>query len=170
MKQTHRALRLSPLVVVFFLSMAACGKHGSQDVPVIEAGSRVGDIRAGMTRAEIVQLFGQPDRKTATYEYYEARGLKVMYRPNGIVRGVACGDVQNRNGAMVRAFRGRTKEGIGMGSSRDEVIKVFGEPAEVIKMEVQTNAEVLVYPDKALRVTLGDDRVFALLVEFPGDR
>ena len=45
------------------------------------------------------------------------------------VRAAVAGDAGSPHGPLVKAFVARTPEGIGMGSTRAEVVKALGEPA-----------------------------------------
>src|SRR5207245_10373257 len=54
----------------------------------------------------------------------------VLPDSNGVVSIVMCGDVTGIHGPFVKAFSGRTKEGIGMLSTRADLLKAYGEPTE----------------------------------------
>ncbi len=88
----------------------------------------VGKLRAGMTVRQAVKELGEPQRRTANTLEYTRLGLALLPSPDGVVEFVMCGDVTGINGPFVKAFAGRTKEGIGMRSTRAEVIKAYGEP------------------------------------------
>jgi hypothetical protein len=90
----------------------------------------VGEIRAGMTVEQLVTALGEPRKKTANAYDYPRLGLAVMPK-EGVVIAVICGDVTGINGAYVKVFNGRTREGIGLRSTRDEVLKVYGEPTKM---------------------------------------
>jgi hypothetical protein len=90
----------------------------------------VGPIRAGMTTQELFAALGQPQRRTANALDYPKLGLAVVPSPEGIAQVVMCGDVIGLDGPYVRAFTGRTPEGIGMRSTREEVVKAYGRPSE----------------------------------------
>src|SRR3974390_3403526 len=129
--------------LAFLLSLAACseragsdsaGSAGTNATMVIEPNLSVGKIHTGMTTDQIVAVLGQPGRRTANSLEYPGLGLAVMTGSDGVVQGGMCGDVTGRNGPFVKAFTGRTKEGIGMTSTRDEVIRAFGDPAGDEKM------------------------------------
>lgn len=93
----------------------------------IEPKVRVGTIKTGMTAEQVVAQFGAPQRTTANALEYTRLGFAVM-PVAGAVQVVMCGDVTGANGPLVKAFTGRTKEGIGLTSTRQEVIRAYGEP------------------------------------------
>ena len=97
--------------------------------PEIIPGVGLGSIRFGMSREKIESLLGKPDG-------YEANQTSLLYYSRGFVL-----EVSHRSGLKtincisqmssmnrVRDFAGKTKEGIGIGSSLQDVKKVFGKP------------------------------------------
>jgi len=79
-----------------------------------------------------------------------------------VVQVVMCGDVTGINGPLVKAFTGRTKEGIGMNSSREEVIKAYGEPTSSEKFI--GGIESLQYAPLGITFTLERGRVHHMIV------
>ena len=74
-----------------------------------------------------------------------------------------CGNSSGVNDSLARAFTGRTKEGLGLGSSRADVVKAYGEPSEVVKAAGQ---ESLKYSPLGLTFSLLDGKVYHLIVDF----
>ncbi len=161
------------LTLAFLLSLPACsekaapgavGPSGANAAMLIEPNVAVGKIRAGMTKQQVVAELGPPGRQTANALEYPALGLAVMPGPDGVVQVVMCGDVTGLNGPFVKAFTGRTKEGIGMASTRDEVVKAFGEPGSAEKLRF--GLESLSYPSLGLTFTLDGGKVHHMIVRF----
>jgi len=61
-------------------------------------------------------------------------------------------------------FAGRTKEGIGMGASRADIIKAYGEPTAA--KPIPPNSEVLRYESLGVRFQLEDGKVDLIVVTF----
>ena len=101
---------------------------------LIEPNLAVGPVRVGMTTAQVIGALGEPQRRTSNSLEYSRLGIAVMPGSDGIVSVVMCGDVTGINGPFVKIFNGRTKEGIGMRSTRAEVLKAYGQPTEDKKM------------------------------------
>lgn len=129
---------------------------------LIEPRLGVGNIRVGMTAEQIVAQLGEPGRRAANALEYPTLGLAVLPGLNGVVEVVMCGDVTGINGPFVAAFKGRTKEGIGMNSTRADVLKAFGEPAKDQKMKL--GLESLAYPALGLTLTLDGGKVNHMIV------
>lgn len=122
----------------------------------------VGSIKASMTMAEVVAQLGEPQRRTANALEYTRLGLAVMPGPDGLVKVVMCGDVTGIGGPFVKAFTGRTREGIGMNSTREELIKALGEPTRAEKMP--GNLESITYTPLGLTFTLQAGKVHHMIV------
>lgn len=130
--KTTKILHSTMLGFALLLILAACSRTAplapDSSAPMdIEPKVRVGTIKAGMTVEQVVAELGEPQRKTANALEYTSRGFAVM-PVTGIVQVVMCGDVTGVNGPLAKAFTGRTKEGIGLLSTRQEVLRAYGEP------------------------------------------
>lgn len=134
---------------------------------MIEPNAGVGKIRAGMSIAQVVAELGEPQRRTAHALEYTRLGLAVLPGADGVAQVVMCGDVTGINGPFVKAFTGRTKEGVGMNSTRDEVIKALGDPTESEAM--RGGQESMKYQPLGITLTLEGGRVHHMIVRLqPG--
>jgi len=133
---------------------------------VIEPHTSVGKVRVGMTVDQVTTELGKPEKKIANALEYTTLGLAVLPGSNGLVQVVMCGDVTGINGPLVKAFTGRTKEGIGMNSTREEVIKAYGEPTSSEKFI--GGIESLQYAPLGITFTLEGGRVHHMIVRLHG--
>ncbi len=129
---------------------------------IIKPHSSVGKVHTGMTIDQVIAELGKPERRTGTALEYTKLGMAVLPGSNGVVRVVMCGDVTGINGPLVKAFKGRTKEGIGMNSTREDVIKAFGEPTSSEKFIA--GIESLQYATLGLTLTLEAGKVHHMIV------
>jgi len=155
------------LGVLVFLT--ACSDKSNQVVSaqpgepsLIEPNVRVGKVVAGMTVKQLVTQLGEPQRRTAKALEYTQLGFAVVPDSNGVVSIVMCGDVTGIHGPFVKAFTGRTKEGIGMLSTRDELLKAYGEPTESEKFP--GGLESMNYPPLGMTFTLERGKVHHIIV------
>ncbi|TAK93020.1 MAG: sigma-70 family RNA polymerase sigma factor [Verrucomicrobia bacterium] len=124
----------------------------------------VGPVRADMTIPQVIAALGQPDKRTGNFLHYVRSGFSVISNPdNDSLRAIFCGDSLGRNGPMTRAFKGRTREGIGMGSTRAEVIAAYGTPSDTRAAAIN---ESLQYETLGLTFTLSEGKVVYLVVNF----
>jgi RNA polymerase sigma factor (sigma-70 family) len=138
---------------------------GAANEPVlIVPGASVGKVKAGMTEDEVAALLGPPDRvQGAVMSYDRQWGFSVVGNRQKIVGVVFCGDSEP-DYPGVKIFKGRTKEGIGMESSRAEIIKAYGPPTAAKPWA--PGQEQLEYRPLGLTFILGEGKVFNMSVDF----
>ncbi len=123
---------------------------------VIVPGEAIGPIRLGMSRDEVRAAVGEPERTSLGGWEYLSGGYAVLFStPRQTVSAILGGDAGYPHGELAKAFVARTREGIGMGSTRAEVIAALGEPA--VATGVGAGGEVLSY--RGLVLMLVDGRV-----------
>jgi hypothetical protein len=133
---------------------------------LIEPNQSVGKIHANMHIDDLLKELGQPQRRTANALEYPQFGLAVMPDSEGTVSVVMCGDVTGVNGPFAKAFKGRTKEGMGMFSTREDIIKAYGEPTKAEKFP--GGIEALSYAPLGIRFTLEGGKVHHMIVRLQG--
>jgi hypothetical protein len=129
---------------------------------IIEGGVGVGKVRAGMTVEQVRAELGKPQRTTANALEYTSLGFAVMPGPDGVVQVVMCGDVIGLNGPLVKRFNGRTKQGLGLGSTREELIKAYGEPTN--DQRFLGNRESMRYDPLGITFSLEGGKVHHMIV------
>lgn len=159
-----KALAAAVLAALLFpgCSHQSDSPSASAQPTVIEPHNSVGKIHAGMTMNQVVAALGEPPRNTGKALEYPNLGLAVLPGPDGLATVVMCGDVTGINGPFVKAFTGRTPEGIGMLSTRDDILKAYGVPSED-----QKNAfglESIRYDSLGLSFTLERGKVHHIIV------
>jgi outer membrane lipoprotein-sorting protein len=98
---------------------------------VLSPENGIGPVRFGMNVAEIVRLLGEPDWREGeegTQLGYDRRGFRLMVHSKlGGLHEILC---FNKHGiaSTKTGFRGKTKEGIALGASLDDVLKTYGKP------------------------------------------
>jgi hypothetical protein len=115
----------------------------------------VGKVKAGMTEDDVITALGEPERTQGEVLIYDKRfGFSVVCSRQKIVGAVFCGGGVD--------FKGRTKEGIGIDSSRDNLIKTFGQPTSAKPWP--NDQEQLEYKTLGLTFTLQNGKVFHIIV------
>jgi RNA polymerase sigma factor (sigma-70 family) len=157
---------VTPVVIAEMRNPALVSDHdSSNDALLIVPGVSVGKVRAGMTVQQVMAELGQPDRKTGRRLHYVRQGFSVLPRDDSdAVLAIFCGDTLGIDGPMAKAFKGRTKEGIGMGSNRADIIRAFGEPNE--DQNLQPNQELLKYTGLKMSLGLNRGKVVHINIEF----
>ncbi|MGA9452385.1 MAG: hypothetical protein WBW41_13700 [Verrucomicrobiia bacterium] len=151
---------VATLLVAAALLAGACSKRSAHDAwsssesIVVEPGVAIGSVHLGMTVQQVITELGRPDLAVDSVSpeingalEYTNYGLYVIPGKGEVVHNISVGP----------PFAGRTKEGIGIGSSRADVIKAYGEPTAA--KPIQPNFEVLRYEPLGLRFQLQDGKV-----------
>jgi hypothetical protein len=145
------------------------GAQVSSNTPIsIEPGVSMGKVRDGMSVEEVIAQLGKPDGEHGRFLEYRRLGFAVGYDRDRVVKTIMCGGSSGVEDPLTLAFTGRTKDGLGMGSSRDEVVKSLGKPSEVQKGPAAQ--ETLKYSPLGLTFTLMDGKVFHMIVDFRVDK
>ncbi len=145
---------------------------------VLSPTSGMGPAKFGMASEEIIRLLGKPDCITRiearepggkgdtqcleTLEY-ESRGfhIGVNSKPDVGMTGISCFS-QQRSGPTVRDFVGRTKDGIKLGASWEDVLSTYG------KADVERN-DYLYYIRLGWQFTFRNKRLCGIHVSRPLD-
>lgn len=137
--------------------------HDTANPPMtIEPRVSVGKIRTGMKKGDVVAAYGEPRRRTSNALSYPTLGFAVMHDPEGNIQVVMCGDVTGLNGPLVQAFTGRTAKGIGLGSTREQVVAAYGEPSQA--QTFVAGRESLGYSDLGITFSLERNKVHHMIV------
>ena len=162
---------IAATIVIVTTSCSDSPKSGSSgqvnsNTPItIEPGVGVGKVRAGMSMDEVIAQLGKPDGKPGDRHLeYRRLGFAVGFGRDGGVNVVMCGNSSGVNDSLAKAFTGRTKEGLGLGSSRADVVKAYGEPSGVEKGPA--GRESLKYTPLGLTFLLLEGKVHHITVDF----
>jgi outer membrane lipoprotein-sorting protein len=129
--------------------------------PEIIPGVGLGPIRFGMLREKIESLLGKPDgyEGNKTNLLYYSRGFTLSVSKRSGLKGIHCTS-QTLTMNRVRDFVGKTKEGIGIGSSLEEVGKAFGKADR--DEGVNSFNKRLAYDKYGLEIQFVDDKVIMI--------
>jgi hypothetical protein len=147
---------LTKYFVIATILVGACSVR-SQSV-TIEPGIAVGSVHSGMTMQQVIAKLGQPDQTNDSVLVYSHLGLQVAPGNGEVVHRVT----------VEHPFTGRSKEGIGIGSSRADVIKAYGEPT--VAKPGTAGYEFLRYSKLGLVFQLHDGKVDMMSVFFPATK
>ena len=115
----------------------------------------VGPIKFGMAVDDVKRILGEPDHLPGRSLSYSRLGLAVVPSgPDGTVVAVFMGG----SGGLADRFTGRTKEGVKLKSTRQEVVTGYGPPEYAVTDADGT--EHLKYDSRKLEFTLRDGKVF----------
>lgn len=137
---------------------------------VVELGVGIGTVRFGDDKETIVKALGEPDRATPFGQSesldYHSRGFGLLV---GGERGLMMITCQSQKGVAVRIrdFAGRTKHGVRIGSTEDEVREAYGEPSSVTDDTAEGGLRTLYFDDRAAWFALWGGKVNSFVVRAP---
>lgn len=130
-----------------------CG-HVLRGAP-LEAGVGFGGLRLGMSAAEVEAAVGPPERTTGDAWEYLSCGFALVFdreRRLAVLMGGGHPTLNER-------FAVESEEGLGLGSSREDVIGVLGEPTRS-----SSDGEMLHYDTRGIHWTLSGGRVTHVMI------
>jgi len=134
--------------------------------PEVIPGVGLGPVKFGMSKEEVLKLLGKPDAEDKGGFQYPSRGYTCMIGPPK--RGLVAISFfsQQECAFKVRDFAGKTKQGIGIGSSLKDLEKAFGKPTAVEHTNVPGATGTYVrYSKLGLDFTLFYDKVVAFMMQ-----
>ena len=145
---------------------AGCSKHPapvtltSSASITIEPGVSVGPVHSGMKQQDVVAVLGEPNSKKDGVLVYHDLGIALLPERSGFLETV----IFFRGSESIMPFEGHTKEGIGIGSSRAEVIKAYGEPARIEPGHGLPERPTLFYKTPSMTFHIQDNKVYQMEV------
>ena len=133
----------------------------SSESVIVEPGVAIGPVHSGMTIRQVMTDLGRPNNGVVPTPpdegclVYTNIGLGVWFDSGGRIVSVSVG----------QPFAGHTKEGIGLGASRADVIKEYGEPTATNTLP-NSSFELLRYEQRGIRFSLHDGKIDEIVVAF----
>jgi len=131
---------------------------------VVRPGVGMGDLLLGDADSSIVEVLGDPDFKMGD-QIYQYAGFAVIAR-EGKVYSFQCGDAKGPGSRHWEECPCRTEEGIGIGSSEQDILEAYGEPNMRPPSQDKT---VLFYRSTGTSFMLRENEVFFMAFQKPRD-
>jgi hypothetical protein len=122
---------------------------------VVRPNVGMGDLLLGGPDSMIVEVLGEPEFKMGD-QIYQYAGFVVAAR-EGKVYSFQCGDAKGPGSRHWKECRCRTVEGIGIGSSEQDILKTYGAPA---MRPPEPDKLVMVYRQQNMAFFLRNDEVY----------
>ena len=152
--KTGKEILLLSLMMVSLSALVGCGKKVDEDEAakelIIEPLVGFESVRFGMSKDEIIEHFGQPDKLTTRTEgtklnYVASKGLGFEVDSELGLAKIQCWSKSwpEKLPFRVANFIGKTNEGIGIGSTREQIISAYGQPDRTDRKEIGANKEII---------------------------
>jgi len=164
-----RTLPFAICLISALLVLGGCSKKPrlpSSSAIVIDPGLSFGSVSNGFTMQQVIDTIGEPDERNDGELKYLNLGFSVHFKSN-VVHIITCLNALKQDDSSRKPFAGQTKEGIRIGSSRDEIVRAYGEPSKVESDQKDPGVEVLRYQSLGLFFMLRAGRVLNMAVIFP---
>jgi len=133
--KTEKEILLLNLLTVSLLILVGCAKKADKDEPrdelIIEPLVGIGPVQFGMSKEEVIEHFGWPDKTYSGEEtklsYVASRGLSFTIHAELGLQEISCWS-EGMLPSGVSTFVGRTKDGIAIGATQEEIVAAYGQP------------------------------------------
>jgi hypothetical protein len=126
-------------------------------VYILEPLVGIDKVAFGMTVDQMKQVLGEPQRTRVPWQEYLDDGFAI-FAMNDAVEMIVCGHRRDPDAGRVKNCKVRTKKGIGMGSSNDDIIQAYGAPD--VTERTNSGAIKLTYGSLMSEFLLMNDKVF----------
>lgn len=141
-----RFVQVAALIVVALLMAAGCSKEKppaeskaaapevqARPPVVIAPNAGVDGVQKGMNKEQVEAALGKPEKINSKWWFYMNRGMVVAFGDNGVLFNIKC----------FGPFAGVTKEGVGIGSTRAELVAAFGNPSQEKQLQGKGGGAVI---------------------------
>ena len=150
---------------LFGLSPAPEPENVDEDKLIIRPGVGIGELHFGDSSDKVTKVLGKPDFMMGDW-LYQYTGLAVVTR-EGKVYSFQGGDAKGLGTRNVQQCRLQTVEGIGIGSTEQQIVKIYGEPTR--RMIRQGDVHIG-YRSKGMGFILRDKKVYLMSFGIPKEK
>ncbi len=122
------------ILFVFTFVMILSGCNNKKKPLVVEPGVGIGEVKFGMTSQEAKKILGEPESDLGEKIIYSQLGLSITLS-RGVVTLINCGGVGFDD--SIKACNIQTTKGVGIYSSEENIIAVYGAPTKKTRMVLQ---------------------------------
>ena len=173
-----KEILLLSLLMVSLLTLVSCGKKVDEDISsdelIIEPLVGFESVQFGMSKDEITKYFGQPDKvhtqpKGTKLNYVASKGLGLEIDSELGLQKIQCWSKNwpTKLPFAVANFTGKTKEGIEIGSTREQIISAYGQPDRTSTDDNKGVIENLDYDKLRVRFSIWQDKVISMTLNAP---
>ena len=174
--KTEKEILLLSLLMVSLLALVSCAKKVDEDEPsdelIIEPLVGIGPVRFGSSKDEIIEHFGQPDKVMAEgtkLNYVSSKGLGFTVDSELGLQMIQCwsDNWPTELPFAVTTFTGRTKEGIGIGATQEEIVAAYGQPDRTGTDSNKGVIQNLGYDNLRIKFSIWQDKLISMTLEAP---
>ncbi len=174
--KTGKEILLLSLLMVSLLALVSCAKKvdedESRDEIIIEPLVGIGPVRFGSSKDQVIEHFGRPDKVMAEgtkLNYVASKGLGFTVDSELGLQMIQCwsDNWPTKLPFAVTTFVGRTKEGIGIGATQEEIVAAYGQPDRTGTDSYKGVIQGLDYDKLRIKFSLWQDKLISMTLEAP---
>jgi hypothetical protein len=171
MKNKREILSLA-MGTLCLVTLIGCNNKSDEEASagelIIEPLVGIGPVKFGMSKEEVIKHFGPPDKVFADgtkLNYVSSRGLSFTIDSELGLQEIGCWS-EGMLPSRVTTFIGKTKEGIGIGASEEEIVAAYGQPD---RTSTSSNGVIqnLHYDKISAKFSLKEDKLMTMTLEAP---
>ncbi|HUT46347.1 MAG TPA: hypothetical protein VMX36_08675 [Sedimentisphaerales bacterium] len=170
--KNKREILLLGLGTLCLVTLISCNEKADEEAPVgeliIEPLAGIGPVKFGMSKEEVIKHFGQPDKVLADgtkLNYVSSRGLSFTVDSELGMQEISCWS-KGMLPSRITTFAGRTKEGIGIGATQEQIVAAYG-PPDRISTGSKGVIQNLHYDKLSAKFSLQEGKLMAMILEAP---
>lgn len=132
----------------------------AEQLAALRPGVAIGKVELGMTRQQVVQILGRPQLELGGTPHWTSRGISVIFDTGGHAATLMGGNLDPE--ATEARLSARTAEGLGLGSTAEQVIAACGPPDKPTPSDGGTT--FISYWKRGIEFKLRNDKVYFLTV------
>ena len=170
--KNKREILLLGLGMLCLVTLISCNdkadEEASVDELIIEPLVGIGSVQFGMSKEEVIKHFGPPDKVLADgtkLNYVSSKGLSFTVDSELGLQEIGCWS-EGMLPSRVTTFAGKTKEGIGIGASEEEIVAAYGQPDRT-STDSKGVLQNLHYDKLSAKFSLKEDKLMTMTLEAP---
>jgi len=171
--RSGREILLFDLLTLCLAALAGCGEKAAEEEPteelIIEALVGIGPVQFGTPQNQVIEHFGEPDRifegKVTKLNYVASRGLSFAFDAELGLQEISCWS-EGMLPSRITTFAGKTKEGIGIGATQEEIVAAYGQPDRT-STDAKGVVENLHYDKLSARFSIKEGKLMSMVLEAP---
>ncbi len=165
-----RNILLLILLILSLTTWMGCGRKAEEEPReelIIEPLVGIGSVQFGMTKDQIIEHFGQPDQvfegQVTKLSYVPSQGLNFAVDAELGMQEIGCWS-EGMLPSRVTTFGGKTKEGIGIGATEEEIVAAYGQPDRT-STDSRGIIQNLHYDNLSARFSIKDGKLMSMVFE-----
>ena len=170
--RNKREILLFGLGTLCIVTLISCNEKADEealvDELIIEPLVGIGPVKFGMSKEEVTKYFGQPDKVLADgtkLNYVSSRGLSFTVDSELGLQEIGCWS-EGMLPSRVTTFAGRTKEGIEIGATQEQIVAAYGQP-ERTSTDSKGVIQNLHYDGLQARFSLKEAKLMSMTLKAP---